>query len=319
MLNANSRSAACAAFLASAVLMAGGCGDSENPSRPTPVTTTSTTTTVPVTTTTTSVVPKIPATVVAVGDIGMCGYKEPFETASLVDGIPGIVALLGDLAYMNGTDSDFQNCFHPPWGRHVWRSRPVPGNHEYVSTNPTAAPYFAYFGDRAGTPGEGFYSYEAGEWLAIALNSNVPMGDGSAQLAWLRNLLAHSKHKCAMAYWHHPRYSSSVSGDNGFTRAAWAVLDAAGVEFVLSGHDHVYERFAPQDSEGRYSPDGMRQFVVGTGGAYLYDFKNIKGNSEVRGQAHGVLKLTLRSDGYDWEFVPTGAYAFRDMGSGQCN
>jgi hypothetical protein len=101
-------------------------------------------------------------------------------------------------------------------------------------------------------------------------------------------------------------------------RTIWGLLDAAGVEVALNGHDHVYERFAPQDANGRYAPEGIRAFTVGTGGAYLYDFKNIRGNSEVRGQAHGVLRLTLRSDGYDWEFVPTAAYSFRDMGTGQC-
>jgi hypothetical protein len=248
----------------------------------------------------------------------MCGYKEPFETAALVDGIPGIVALLGDLAYMNGTDSDFMNCFHPPWGRHVWRARPVPGNHEYTSQSPNGEGYFNYFGAAAGVRGQGYYSYEAGDWLVLAINSNIPAGDGSAQMAWLHGVLSASRHKCSMAYWHHPLFSSSDSRGSSHMRPVWMVLDSAGVDVVLNGHDHVYERFAPQDASGRYHPQGIRAFTVGTGGAYLYDFRNIVGTSEARGQAHGVLRLTLRPDGYDWEFVPTAAYSFRDMGTGQC-
>jgi hypothetical protein len=324
MMAATSRVAALAAALASAVgLLVVGC-DSKNPTTPSPITststTTTTTTTVPPTTTVpaTTTVARPTVSMVAAGDIGMCGYKEPWDTAAIVDGIPGVIALLGDLAYMNGTESDFMNCFHPPWGRHVPRSRPVPGNHEYTSLSGNAAPYFSYFGAAAGTPGQGYYTYEVGEWLAIAINSNIQTGDGSAQVAWLRGVLATSRHRCTLAYWHHPLFSSSTGGNNGHMRAIWSILDAAGVEFVMNGHDHVYERFAPQDANGRYSADGIREFVVGTGGAYLYDFRTIQANSEVRGQAHGVLRLTLRPDAYDWEFVPTAAYAFRDMGTGQC-
>jgi hypothetical protein len=255
----------------------------------------------------------------AVGDIGMCGYREVAMTADLVDGMPGVLALLGDLAYPNGRMRDFLECFHPAWGRHVHRSRPVPGNHEYYSENPTAQPYFDYFGAKAGVPGEGYYTYEAGEWLVLALNSNVPTGEGSPQVQWVRSVLATSRQRCAIAYWHHPRFSSGRSGDNGFMKTMWSVLDEAGVDVVLAGHDHSYERMAPQDADGRSHPQGMRQFVVGTGGAYLYEFPNVKANSEVRGVAHGVLRLTLRSDAYDWEFVPIPGQAFSDSGTGQCS
>ena len=255
---------------------------------------------------------------IAVGDVGMCGHREVAETARLVGGMPGVIAMLGDIAYMDGTERNFLDCFDPWWGRFRDRTRPVPGNHEYSSANPTAAPYFAYFGANAGVPGMGYYTYEAGDWLVIALNSNVPVGDSSAQLQWLRSTLAGSRAKCSMAYWHHPRFSSGRSGDNPWMAAAWRVLDEAGVDVVLSGHDHSYERFAPQDADGRYRPDGMREFVVGTGGAYLYEFPNIKANSEARGLDHGLLKLLLRSDGYEWEFVPIAGKTFRDMGSAQC-
>lgn len=262
--------------------------------------------------------PRPPADLIAVGDIGMCGYREVAETATLVDSLPGTIALLGDIAYMDGTERNFMECFDPWWGRHKHRSRPVPGNHEYSSAAPTAAPYFAYFGANAGPPGLGYYTYEAGEWLMIALNSNVPIGEGSAQFQWLRTQLAGDKHKCAAAYWHHPRFSSGRSGNNSWMGPVWRLLDEAGVDLVLSGHDHSYERFAPQDADGHYHPQGVRQFVVGTGGAYLYEFPNVRANSEARGLDHGVLKLSLRGDGYDWEFLPVAGKTFRDFGSAQC-
>lgn len=248
----------------------------------------------------------------------MCGYREVAETAKLVDDMPGVLALLGDIAYMDGTERNFLDCFDPWWGRHRQRSRPVPGNHEYGSPNPTAAPYFAYFGANAGTPGQGYYTYEAGDWLMIALNTNVPIGDGSAQLNWLRTTLAADRRKCAAAYFHHPRFSSGRSGSHNWLAPLWRVLDDAGVDVVLAAHDHSYERFAPQDADGRAHPEGIRQFVVGTGGAYLYEFRDIKANSEARGVEHGVLKLSLRSDGYDWDFVPIAGKGFKDFGSAQC-
>jgi hypothetical protein len=255
---------------------------------------------------------------IAVGDIGMCGYAEVAETAKIVDGLPGVIAILGDIAYMDGTERDFQECFHPFWGRHVPRARPVPGNHEYGRPNPTAAPYFAYFGAAAGPVGQGWYSYEAGDWLVIALNSVLPIGDGSAQLGWLRSTLSANQHKCALAYWHHPRFSSGKNGDNPYMGAAWRVLDEAGVDVALSAHDHLYERMAPQDADGRFNERGIRQFIVGTGGAYLYDFPGVKANSEARGNVHGVLRLNLRADGYDWEFVPIAGKNYHDAGSGLC-
>jgi hypothetical protein len=264
-------------------------------------------------------VPNPPVNMIAVGDIGMCGYREVAETAKLVSGMPGTIAMLGDIAYDNGTERNFRECFDPWWGPFKNRTRPVPGNHEYVRTNPTAAPYFAYFGANAGTPGVGYYSYAAGDWLVIALNSVVEIGEGSAQLAWLRNTLASSAPtRCTLAYSHHARYSSGRNDDSPWMQAAWRVLDAAGVDLVLAGHDHSYERFAPMDGDGRAQREGMRQFVVGTGGAYLYDFPRIKPNSEVRALVHGVLKLSLASDSYSWEFVPIAGKSFRDAGTGQC-
>lgn len=263
--------------------------------------------------------PRPPATMLAVGDIGMCGYKEVAATADIVAGITGVVALLGDIAYMDGTERDFMQCYDPWWGRFRDRSRPVPGNHEYHSPNPTAAPYFAYFGANAGPPGMGWYLYEAGEWQVLAINSVLPVGPGSAQFEWVRATLAGNKARCTLAYWHHPRFSSGKNGDNPWLGALWRLLDEAGVDVVLTAHDHSYERFAPQDADGRYDPNGMRQFVVGTGGAYLYSFPRVLPNSEARGLEHGVLKLTLGHDGYEWEFLPIAGKTFRDSGSGQCN
>ena len=217
---------------------------------------------------------------------------------------------------MNGHgNSDFADSVDPP-GAGREPPRPVPGNHEYVSTLDRCST------SRISVPApharRRLDSYDAGQWLVLAINSNVPAGDGLSQVAWLRGVLAASKHKCTLAYWHHPRFSSSRGGDNGHMRTIWQILDQAGADVVLSGHDHVYERMAPQDADGRYAADGIREFIVGTGGAYLYDFPAVKANSEVRGAAHGVMKLTLRLEGYDWDFLPTAAYAFHDAGSGQC-
>jgi 3',5'-cyclic AMP phosphodiesterase CpdA len=237
-------------------------------------------------------------------------------TARLLDVIQGTVFTAGDNAYPDGTEAEFAACYDPTWGRHKRRTRPSPGNHDYRTEG--AAGYFAYFGANAGPPGLGYYSYRAGAWLVLSLNSAIRAHDGSAQLTWLRATLAEQPTRCALAYWHHPLFSSGPNGDHAFMRDMWRVLQEAGVEVAVTSHDHLYERFAPQDDRGRPDPRGIRQFVVGTGGARLYEVHTIKANSEVRASAYGVLKLTLKADGYDWEFVPVEGESFRDFGTGQC-
>ena len=260
--------------------------------------------------------PGLPQVFVGAGDIAQCDNNSQ-ATARLLDTTGGTVFALGDLAYFQGTRENFRDCYEPTWGRHKGRTRPVPGNHEYQS--PGALPYFEYFGANAGPAGLGYYSFDVGAWHAIALNSNIPAAASSAQTAWLRSELAlHPPSLCTIAYWHHPLFSSGPNGDSTNMRDVWRILFDAGVDIVMSGHDHLYERFAPQDPDGR--PDarrGIRQFIVGTGGAALYQFGAPRPNSEVRISAFGVLKLTLMSDRYDWEFIPVSGP--RDAGTGTCH
>jgi hypothetical protein len=202
--------------------------------------------------------------------------------------------------------------------------RPAIGNHENKTKGEG---YYRYFGDRAGPRGKGYYSYNLGDWHIVVLNSNCVYNSGgckagSAQERWLRQDLAEHKRKCTLAYWHHPRFSSSDShGSATRVGSFWRALYDHGADVVLSAHDHVYERFAPQSPDGRSdSRFGIRQFVVGTGGASLNGFKAPLPNSQVRNHhAYGVLKLTLHDDSYDWQFVPEAGKSFRDAGRGSCH
>jgi 3',5'-cyclic AMP phosphodiesterase CpdA len=259
--------------------------------------------------------PGAPQVLVGAGDIAMCdGNAE--STARLLDGIGGTVFTLGDNAYYSGTREEFRNCYDPTWGRHKGRTRPIPGNHDYGS--PGAAPYFEYFGPGAGPQGLGYYSFDLGAWHVIALNSNIAADAASPQAQWLRSDLAASASGCTVAYVHHPLFTSGPNGAQTRTRDLWRILHEAGAEIVLSGHDHVYERFAPMDADGRPDPQrGVRQFVVGTGGAALYPFVGITPGSEARISAFGVLKLTLQSGRYDWQFLAVSGAG--DAGSGTCH
>jgi hypothetical protein len=260
--------------------------------------------------------PVVPDAVIAgAGDIGMCTAAAE-QTARLLDAFPGTIFAAGDLAYPSGTAANFQKCYEPTWGRHKGRTRPAPGNHDYET--PQAAPYYAYFGENAGPQGRGYYSYREGAWLILSLNSNIPASDGSAQAAWIRETLAANRTDCTLAYWHHPLFTSGPNGNNAVMRDVWRILQDAGADAVISGHDHLYERFAPQDASGRADGDGLRQFTVGTGGAYLYEVRSLAPNSEVIGRAHGVLKLTLKATSYEWQFVPAAGHSFGDTGAAQC-
>lgn len=258
-----------------------------------------------------------PEVFVGAGDIALCTTDGDHEaTARLLDAIGGTVFALGDNAYMSGTAQEYNDCYDRTWGRHRHRTRPVPGNHEYES--PGASPYFDYFGANAGPHGRGYYSFDLGGWHVISLNSNIPVSAGSPQEAWLRADLAASRAQCTLAYWHHPLYSSGKHGNQERMRDFWRILHDAGAEIVLSAHDHTYERFALQDPDGL--PDeahGIRQFVVGTGGARPYPFTIVRPNSEVRLSALGVLKLTLSPAGYDWEFISVSGAG--DFGTGTCH
>ncbi len=178
-----------------------------------------------------------------------------------------------------------------------------------TNTTPQAPP---------GPAGLGFYSYELGNWHIVALNSNIAAGGNSPQAAWLRNDLRAHPAQCTLAYWHYPLFSSSTHGNIDAMREAWRILSDGGADVVLAGHDHVYERFAPQDADGTADPArGIREFVVGTGGAPPYPFVNVKANSEVRLSANGVLRLALKAGGYDWTFIATAGAG--DSGSTACH
>ena len=258
---------------------------------------------------------------VGAGDIARCHSKADAKTAALVAAIPGRVFAAGDLAYPRGSAKQFHNCYGPSWGAFRKRTSPAVGNHEYESTG--AKPYFAYFGQRAGPSGKGWYAYNLGTWRIYVLNSNceiVRCGSKSPQGRWLRaDLTAHPR-ACVAAIWHHPLFSSGYHGSSPLSRRLWRPLAEAGADIVINGHDHDYERFEPQTIDGDASPDGMREFVVGTGGTSLRPFISVAANSAVRNaQTHGVLKLTLHFGGYDWQFVPVPGQAFADAGSAACH
>lgn len=260
---------------------------------------------------------------VGAGDIAGCSYDEDEGTAKLLDNISGVVFTLGDNAYSNGTTSQFNDCYDPTWGRHKARTRPVPGNHDYNTNN--ASGYFNYFGGAAGEQGKGYYSYNLGDWHIVALNSECGDIGGcdpdSPQGQWLKaDLLANSA-TCTLAYSHRPRFSSGQHGNSSSMEDLWKILYDAETDILLSGHDHNYERFAPQDPNGNLDLQrGIRQFVVGTGGKSLREFSAVEPNSEVReSNTHGVLKLTLHTTGYDWEFLPIAGQTFTDTGSDTCH
>lgn len=256
---------------------------------------------------------------IGAGDIADCDSEHDEATAALLDSITGTVFTTGDNAYSRGTVEEFATCYAPSWGRHKARTRPAPGNHDYRTKK--GAGYFAYFGVNAGPPTRGYYSYDFGDWHIISLNSNISMKRRSAQVRWLRADLAASTKRCTLAYWHHPRFSSGTHGNQKRTKPLWDALYEHGAEIVLGGHDHNYERFAPQTPDGRADPGrGIREFVVGTGGANLRDFPTTEPNSEVRDDtSHGILRLTLGATGYAWKFLPVQGERFTDSGTGTCH
>ena len=262
---------------------------------------------------------------VGAGDIADCTLAGDEATAKLLDGIAGTVFTLGDNAYPNGSSSNYTNCYGPTWGRHKARTMPTPGNHEYQTAG--AAGYFGYFGSAAGDPAKGYYSYNLGDWHIVVLNSNsdcttISCSANSVQVQWLVADLAANPKTCTLAYWHHPRFNSGSGHGNDVNVAPfWSALYKAGADVILNGHEHVYERFAPQTPDAIASATGIRQFTVGTGGASEYLFKPTpEPNSEVRNdKTQGVLKLTLHTTSYDWQFIPVAGATFTDSGSASCH
>jgi Calcineurin-like phosphoesterase len=261
--------------------------------------------------------------VLAAGDISTCTSSGDTATARIVLGTPGTVLTLGDNVYENGTRREFADCYDPTWGQVLDRTRPAPGNHDYHTAG--AAGYFGYFGERAGDPKLGYYAFDLGAWRIYSLNSNCADIGGcdarSKEVAWLQADLAANRTQCVLAYWHHPRYRSGPHGNNAAVGALWTTLATAGAELVLNGHDHDYERFAPQSASGTVDPSaGLVEFVVGTGGNNHYQFGAIEPNSRAHDNtSFGVLQVTLAPGSWTSRFVPVAGRTYSDSASGTCH
>jgi hypothetical protein len=270
------------------------------------------------------------------GGAGVEGHCRQKATSDLLVGAGfSAVLTLGDTQYHVGSLSDFKAVFDPTWGRVKSIIHPAVGDHDYGTAG--ARGYFDYFngpGKENGPAGDrdkGYYSYDIGAWHLIALNSacdriaNGAAADGCAagspQERWLRSDLAKHRTSCTLAYWHRPRFNSGHKGNSPSGQAFWETLHEAGADLVLSGDAHSYERFAPQDPQGALDPArGMRQFVVGTGGAFFTGYSKLKPNSEVR-QNHtfGVLAIVLHPTSYEWRFIPEAGKTFTDAGVNACH
>lgn len=259
--------------------------------------------------------------ITAAGDIAQEGEsnRPQRQTARLVLSIDPTIALtLGDNQYPDGRLVDFRASYDPTWGRFKEITRPVPGNHDYYATG--ADGYFDYFGRLAHPSHGGYYSYDLGAWHLVAVNSRLG-AISDAQLRWIRRDLRRSDARCELAYWHNPRWSSGTShGSDAAAGDLWSVLSKAGVDVVLNGHEHNYERFAPLTPSGRRAPPrGIREFVVGTGGARTYPFGDPITGSQVRiTGVHGVLKMMLHREGYEWAFIRTDGKVL-DSGRDRCH
>ena len=266
---------------------------------------------------------------VGAGDIASCKNPEGARaTAKLIEQIPGTVFAAGDLAYEGGSAADFKNCYDPAWGRFKDRTKPALGNHEYG--DPKASGYFRYWGAQAGPAVKGYYSFDLGDWHIVVLNTNCNAKDlggcaaGSPQETWLKEDLEKHPSACILAFGHHALFSSGVFKKHAVhpeLKQLWEDLYAAHADLVLAGHEHSYERFAPQDPEGKADPEnGIREIVAGTGGRSHDLLGFATPNSEVREwDTYGVVKLTLSPGKYSWEFIPEEGKTFHDAGSGVCH
>ncbi len=278
------------------------------------------------------------AVMIGAGDIGMCGITGDDSTAAIVDSVlkadsvakvEDVVFTIGDLAYESGTKREFDLCWGGSWGdstkRIMKKIRPAPGNHEYVSAG--AAPYFKYFGARAGDPQKGYYAYDVGVWRVIVLNSEIPVNslfsieDRTAQEDWLRAEFKDRAKKCTVAYLHRPLFSSGYHGAQTGMLPLYSIMFEGGVELVLAGHDHSYERFAPMNPATMVDTvGGMTQIVVGTGGTGLRGFRTpLTRNSAYTIQGHhGVLKLTLGAGAWRSAFIDASGRVW-DRSGGTCH
>lgn len=253
------------------------------------------------------------------GDIADCTTKDAAKsgaskTAALIP--PGSLVLVpGDAVYGPPTLENYRTCYQPTWGQHLGQTLAVPGNHDY--RNGGTEDFARYFG--AATTPAGYLAKRMGGWLLVGLDSNLEGEAYQRQLGWLRQTLeTHGDARCVLAFWHHPLYSSGPHrGSGAHMQSVWSLLDEHEADLVLNGHEHNYERFPPLDADARPLVQGMREFVVGTGGAMLYGFWRPPYASEMRIKRHGVLHLKLAEDRYSWEFIRDDR-RIRDRGSAVC-
>jgi hypothetical protein len=269
--------------------------------------------------------------IAAAGDIA-CGPAETgvfpcqqLATSGLLLNMnPTAVLALGDNQYNSGSLADYNGFYNPSWGRLKSITHPVVGNHEYGS--PNAAGYFDYYGKAAGPKPDGYYSFDVGEWHLVALNTNCDRvaggcGVGSPQEQWLRSDLKAHPAKCTLAFGHAPLWAT-VTFEEPRLKPLFQALYDNDAELLLTGHDHLYNRFDPSDPNQNVDiARGVQQFIVGTGGRDLSGLGPDNPNSAVRdNDTFGVLKLTLHPSSYDWQFVPAGGGGgFTDAGTRACH
>ncbi|MGG2460016.1 metallophosphoesterase family protein [Streptomyces sp. RGM 3693] len=271
-------------------------------------------------------VPGAPAagfTAVAAGDIAeQCTAKdsgcEHAKTAALVKKInPAFVLTMGDNQYDDARLKDFRNYYDKTWGAFKGKTHPVAGNHETYDPAGALAGYKAYFGSIAYPKGKPYYSFDQDNWHFIALDSNTL---DSAELAWLKADLAATAKKCVAAYWHHPLFSSGEHGNDPVSRPVWKLLQDAKAELVLNGHDHHYERFAPQDPDGKADKNGIVELLGGMGGAHPYKIEEVQPNSEKRlTDTFGVVRLNFTDNGFSWDLIGTDGKTKDSSPSYQCH
>ncbi len=275
--------------------------------------------------------PQTITTLYAAGDIADCRktaaeQSMAAQTAARIQSLiekdnQAYVVTLGDNTYPIGSAEEFRDCYDKTWGKFKAITLPSPGNHDYGV--PLATGYFNYFDELAGPARQGFYKKVLGNWLILSLNSNIQGQAMQEQLAWLNSSLMQNESRCVLAFWHHPVYSSGGHGNNKIMQEIWGMLATAKADLVLTSHDHHYERFAPLDQHGKLNKQGIRSFVVGTGGAKLSPLFFRKNGSEIRqNDQHGILQLQLFNDAYRWEFLSTGQPnkpSFTDQGRAQCH
>ncbi len=255
----------------------------------------------------------------AISDIASCGSDGDEAVGALLDTLDGWVISPGDNSQHEGTAEYYQNCYEPNFGRHKWRIFPVPGNHDMFQRSLDG--YYAYFGANAGNPGEGYYALDYGSWRIIALNSMTDLQPSSAQYSWLVNQLAANTRQCTLVFVHHPRFHSGAGDLSRRVRAAFELMYNANVDVLVSGDAHHYERFAPMNPQGRLDVErGIRQFIVGTGGASHTRLNRAWSTTEARDNTtYGVTRFMLGNGEYSWQFIPASDGTFTDSGAWTCH